>query len=116
MYEMCRPKCRALSRSDAQHAWPLLYKPIHAPTADLSWMRALLQDARRALGLFQHHDGITGNYARGRLTTRSNHVRMIGTAKDFVMRDYGAMMFKGDRALVSHCWQAKAASKFLELV
>jgi alpha-mannosidase II len=36
-----------------------------------------LQDARRALAIFQHHDGVTG------------------TAKDYVMKDYDRMMIEG---------------------
>ncbi|PAV88948.1 hypothetical protein WR25_24382, partial [Diploscapter pachys] len=49
---------------------------------------ALLVEARRALSLFQHHDGVTG------------------TAKDFVMEDYGSRMLKA----LKNCEKVLAAS------
>ena len=54
----------------------------------MSRMMALLSEARRHLGIFQHHDGITG------------------TAKDHVVQDYAKMMQKGiqdSQCIIEQC-------------
>ena len=66
-----------LRGAEIAFSWALSHARKHGKTSQFSNdLYPLLVQGRRNLGLFQHHDGITG------------------TAKDFVVVDYGNRLLK----------------------